>query len=168
MSLAYIAREKNFVSQYRRNFYIDGKIEQAFAAQPLLQVHNSRQRRGRSGLCFYRRGEICDALPLQFFCFDRFLVYKFECKTCKNFYIGETSRPFHFRYKEHHKSSLQKKDLKSALAEHAILCPSFIISDFKLSILSRCRSPVETRLTEARDIDFLRPEINRRHEKQRL
>ena len=108
--------------------------------------------------------DICSHLPDRFSCSDRFLVYKFTCKYCNDFYIGETSRPFKCRYKEHNRS-LNFNDEKSALSCHAKVMHSsliFTIKSFDLDILSRWRTPVETRLAEARAIDHLRPQLNRK------
>jgi hypothetical protein len=109
----------------------------------------------------------CDHLPVDFSCVDRFLVYKFQCQLCNQLYIGETSRPFHYRYKEHMRS-LNIKDKKSALSQHALDIhkqANLTIADFSLSILYKCRSPVETRLTEARAISIYGPNINRKNER---
>ena len=54
---------------------------------------------------------ICKELPPKYKCSDRFLVYKFTCNACSSFYIGQTSRPFRLRYKEH-MSSIDKRDKK--------------------------------------------------------
>ena len=81
-------------------------------------------------------------------------MYKFTCKYCSNFYIAETSRPFSHRCKEHERS-LNQKNLFSALSEHARQAHtnlSVTLKDFDLDILRHCKSPVETRLAEARAI----------------
>ena len=114
--------------------------------------------------------KICQHLPNKFSCEDRFLVYKFTCKYCSHFYIGETSRPFTFRYKEHERS-INQKNLTSALAEHVHGVHSnrpFFITDFDIDILHRRRAPVETRLAEARAIKVHKPQLNRKHEKDCL
>ena len=107
---------------------------------------------------------VCSHLPDRFTCFDRFLVYKFTCNLCSNFYIGETSRAFKCRYNEHNRS-LTNKDEKSALSCHAKAVHSSLevtIKDFDLKILSHWKTPVETRLAESRAIDRYRPSLNRK------
>ena len=107
---------------------------------------------------------MCDFLPTQLSCLDRFLVYKFTCKYCLDFYIGETSRPFKYRFKEHARS-LNLKDDKSALSTNAKVVHSSVqltIEDFDLHIVSRWKTPIETRLAEARAIDWFRPPLNRK------
>ena len=110
---------------------------------------------------------ICEHLPNDFTCNDRLLVYKFTCKFCNEYYIGETSRPFAQRYKEHSRS-LQNQDDKSALSCHLKSVHQdqlAKIADFDLEILARCQTPVATRLAEARLITNLRPKLNRKFEK---
>ena len=111
--------------------------------------------------------EVCNMLPGGFKCDDRFLVYKFTCKYCNQFYIGETCRPFKARYSEH-KRSISSNNKSSALAEHAIKCHSDLkitIADFDLQIVKKCADPLTTRLTEANCIDRQRPQLNRKHER---
>ena len=99
----------------------------------------------------------------------RFIVYKFNSTDCNQFYIGETSRPFSQRLNEH-KRSIKNKTLHSALSQHALIKhPSYTndldIIDFHLEIVTKCHSPVEARLAEARAITNQRPQINRKHKK---
>ena len=111
--------------------------------------------------------DICKHLPKEFSCSDRFLVYKFTCKYCSDFYVGETSRPFSCRYKEHERS-LKNKNLLSALSEHACQTHNrsdMTIQSFDLEILRHCMNPVATRLAEAQAISALGPQINRKFEK---
>ena len=110
--------------------------------------------------------EVCYNLPKEYCCDDKFLVYKFTCKHCQRFYIGETCRPFKMRYQEH-KRSLKSKNKISALAEHALQDHESLdvsINDFTLNIVKRCASPLETRLSEANAIEGFRPQLNRKHE----
>ena len=99
------------------------------------------------------------------FCNDRFLVYKFNCKKCEEFYIGQTSRPFKYRFLEH-KRAIEKNRSSSALAEHRHRQGPGVSSilDFDLQILDQCRDALDNKLTEARFIKRLRPKINRKHE----
>ena len=113
---------------------------------------------------------ICNILPDNFMCNDRFVVYKFTCRICNECYIGETCRPFNCRFSEH-KRSLNKNDDKSALSNHFKVVHERLsanISDFDLQIVKKCSNPVETRLAEARAISTYRPALNRRHEKTPL
>ena len=108
---------------------------------------------------------ICKELPPKYKCSDRFLVYKFTCNACSSFYIGQTSRPFRLRYKEH-MSSIDKRDKKSALSQHVIECHSDLgFVSFNLNVINQCSTPLETRLSEARAIDSFRPSLNRKHER---
>jgi hypothetical protein len=111
--------------------------------------------------------EVCSKLPESFKCDDRFLVYKFTCTYCNQFYIGETCRPFKLRYNEHRRNVGSRNKI-SALAEHAINCHSdrdMTIADFDLDIVKKCTDPLTTRLTEANTIDRQRPHLNRKHER---
>ena len=108
---------------------------------------------------------ICKEMPQKYKCSDRFLVYKFTCNSCGEFYIGQTSRPFQLRFKEH-MSSIEKKDNKSALSQHVFECHNDLRSvSFKIDIIKQCSTPLETRLSEAQAIDSLRPSLNRKHER---
>ena len=110
---------------------------------------------------------LCSLLPESLRCDDKFLVYKFTCKYCNCFYIGETCRPFRFRYSEHQRS-LDARNKTSALSEHAVTHYSDVIMDidnFKLNIIKRCTNPLATRLSEAAAIEKLRPSLNRQHER---
>ena len=110
--------------------------------------------------------EICPKMHDDLNCSHRFLVYKFTCVLCNEFYIGQTNRPFKLRFNEH-KRSIVQNNLSSALAEHASKAHanrSMTISDFDLQILRSCHTPLETRLTEAKMISLHRPNINRKHE----
>ena len=112
--------------------------------------------------------DICNRLPENNYCYERFVVYKITCKHCNNFYIGETCRPFHQRFNEHRRS-LQSRDQKSALSDHVIEAHSDLADvtpdDFLFTYLAKFRTPVETRISEARFIDLLQPSLNRRIEK---
>ena len=108
--------------------------------------------------------EVCRILPESFKCDEKFLVYKFTCKKCKQFYIGETCRPFKIRYLEHSRS-LKSKNKISALAEHAPQhSGELTIADFDVSVIRRCSNPLETRLSESTAINRFRPSLNRKHE----
>ena len=110
--------------------------------------------------------EVCFKLPDRFTCNDKFLVYEFTCKYCKNVYIGQTCRPFKARYNEHTRS-LNSNNKISALSEHAMNTHhnnNASINDFQLNIIKRCKGPLETRLAEANAIDRFRPQLNRKHE----
>ena len=82
--------------------------------------------------------EVCKRLPLKYKCTDRFLIYKFTCNSCKDFYIGETCRTFNLRYSEH-KRSLERQDGKSALSHHVKTAHSdkrMKIDDFCVNVLA--------------------------------
>ena len=106
---------------------------------------------------------VCDWLPSKYTCKDKFFVYKFTCKFCANFYIGQSSRPFKLRFMEHARSFNNK--ISSALADHRSQCKHIVsIDNFTLDILDKCKNPVDTRLSEARCIKSMKPNINRKHE----
>ena len=110
--------------------------------------------------------EICSKLPDHYRCDDKYLVYKFTCTLCNEFYIGETCRPIKFRYSEHQRS-INKKNKTSALAEHLTNKHGEVkatIQDFDLNIIKKCANPLATRLSEAAAIDRYRPSLNRKHE----
>ena len=108
---------------------------------------------------------ICDQLP-QHNCKTKNVVYKFICNTCSEIYIGQTARPFYFRYNEH-KYSLNKKNFNSALSEHMIVEHKNLvcsIDNFSLSFIDVFRTPLESKIGEAKWIECLRPALNRKQE----
>ena len=110
--------------------------------------------------------DLCERLPERHKCSDRHLVYKFTCDICEAFYIGQTSRMFSLRFKEHMRS-LDKKDKISALSQHVLEVHNNLQGQvsFKIDIIKQCFTPLETRLTESQFIDRLRPTLNRQHER---
>ena len=134
-------------------------------AQTLRQKLMHRTNKDKHNNCV-----LCSSLSPNFKCDDKFVVYKFICKLCKKIYIGQTCRPFYVRFNEH-KRSLLLKNKDSALSEHAITDhpkSDVTIIQFDVQIVQQCHSPLETRITEAKNINLLRPEINRKHEKAHL
>ena len=152
----YVRNVRKTLRQY------DFQIQTAFVpSKNLTQCFKNEKKSFKHENC-----EICNKMPDKFNCQDRFLVYKFTCNLCKGFYIGQTCRPFKLRFNEH-KRSIEQNNLSSALADHAQKIHStkpMNISDFDLEILSRCYTPLQTRLTEARLISSHRPDLNRKHE----
>ena len=109
--------------------------------------------------------DICNLLPNRYQCDDKFVVYKFTCNSCQKFYIGQTCRPFYLRYNEH-KRSLVAGNNQSALSEHSVKEHNnqLSISDFNIEIMNKFRTPVETRISEAKFITEFNPPLNRREE----
>ena len=100
-------------------------------------------------------------------CINLDTLYKITCSLCQKAYIGETCRPFHTRL-DKHRRSIAKRDQKSALADHIRLehgNQSITLHDFSFDIIAKFSNPIETRIGEARMINVLRPELNRRHER---
>ena len=60
--------------------------------------------------------EICSGLE-KYSCRDRFIVYKYTCNLCDEFYIGKTARQFIIRHQEHQRSIKNKNSL-SVLSEN--------------------------------------------------
>ena len=81
--------------------------------------------------------------------------------------MGRTSRPFPFILKNTITASKRKIALPgSALTEHTKTCSDCsCINDFDLEFLKVVSNPVDASLAEARLIDCLNPELNRRHER---
>ena len=110
--------------------------------------------------------DVCDAVGPKFTCNDRYVVYNFNCKLCGKNYIGQTCRPLKIRSAEHCRS-LKNRDRKSALSEHVQndhIDIDVQIDQFHLSVLTKQRSSVHTRLAESRYIRLNKPQLNRKHE----
>ena len=102
----------------------------------------------------------CKFPPDSFNCVVKYVVYKFIGKTCHmdvwiqksvtchRFYIGET-----FTLRET-RISIKSEDFKSAFSQHLIehKHEDLSLSNFDLEIGFKCKSPVETRMAEAREI----------------
>ena len=110
---------------------------------------------------------VCSAVGPRFTCNDKYIVYNFNCKICNKNYIGQTCRPLKHRYAEHQRS-LKNPDQRSALSEHVNKDHSNLtdvqIKNFDLSILSKQRNSVHTKLSESRHIAKNKPLLNRKHE----
>lgn len=171
------SRDKNTCSFLKLNYIndcTDRKIRKLIQRYkiPAKLVNKSNQTiynnlRFKSKQTKHPNCEICDRLPDRILCTTRHLVYKFTCHLCNDFYIGQSNRPFKFRFNEHCRSLLNKNKNNSALAEHVLQKHHSVnctIDDFDLSIIDKCNDPVDTRLTEARYIKRLSPQINRKHE----
>ena len=130
-------------------------------APTLQSVVKNKQENNKHSDC-----RLCALLPNNFACSNRFLVYRFKCNLCNDFYIGQTNRPFYKRYNEHRRD-LDNKNKRNALYEHGLknhdIC-DINMSNFDLDIIDRSKSAIDCRLTEARLIKTLRPPINRKYE----
>ncbi len=98
-------------------------------------------------------------------CQTRYVVYEFTCKLCDQKYVGQTARPFHYRFKEHRRS-VNNRNETSALAEHnrKFHGGKLNIEDFKIRFLDICNNPVDCKISEAKHIGSTHPKINRRDE----
>ena len=88
--------------------------------------------------------------------------------SAKSFILARLAALFFQRFEEH-KRSLQRKDKTSALSEHAETDHSDIsdlnIDQFHVHLVAKFSSPVEAKISEARLIGTLRPQLNRKVEK---
>ena len=110
--------------------------------------------------------EICKKVGTKYNCKSRYLVYKFTCKFCNKAYIGQTARPFYFRYREH-KFAVDNSNQSSALSEHILKDhrnDNCNIDSFSLEFLELFKSPIESRIGEALWIRYLQPALNRKKE----
>ncbi len=109
---------------------------------------------------------ICKQINNRYDCNSRFVVYKFTCKACNEYYIGETCIAIKDRIKQH-TNSINKKDTKSALSNHLLLEhaeSNYDISNFKLDIISKHKDSLDTALSEAFAIQKYKPSLNRKFE----
>ena len=87
-------------------------------------------------------------------CGRRNVVYKVECQTCHQSYIGSTIRPLHIRIREHLEQS------KSSVYKHLTSCQHHSPSRISTSILAHHREPINLRFMESILIKQHQPEIN--------
>ena len=147
---------KNIIKKYDLNVHLVSK-----PAPQLGQILRRKEKKSEDHEC-----GICEAVKKTSACKTRYVVYKFVCRYCRKFYIGQTSRPFFLRYNEH-KWSIRNKNDHSALSEHLLIehnGASENITDFDVQFIEICRNPIECKIREAKYIECLRPDLNRRHE----
>ena len=101
-------------------------------------------------------------------CQSKCVVYKFTCKLCNSIYIGQTARPFYYRYNEH-KYSLNNNNENSALSDHVNTSHindthKFRIDDFDIYFLGIYKTPIECKIGEAKWIRTIQPSMNRKEE----
>ena len=115
-------------------------------------------------------------------CEDTCVIYIIRCNCCGEEYIGETERPVHIRFTEHHKplteaelkklktpkknkhgQNMIEEHLPSAISAHAMLVHS---SEYNLSIgkLSTKRQQDQRKAYEALACKKYQPSLNRRSE----
>ena len=88
------------------------------------------------------------------------VVYQFSCAGCNSCYIGETSRHFSTRIKEHTES-----DKNSHIFKHfntSPLCKSKY-SPSCFSILDSASNSIDLKLKEAFHINKIKPELNKQY-----
>jgi uncharacterized protein (UPF0335 family) len=90
-------------------------------------------------------------------CFLFNVVYSIKCNCCQQEYIGSTSRYLHDRMQQHLFPSTN-----SAITEHLLTCGS--ADNLKISIVSKQKNIIDTRLAEAIFIYRRNPKLNRKHE----
>ena len=82
-------------------------------------------------------------------CFFKNCVYSIKCTSCDEEYIGSSTRFLHERIREH-----RQKD--TAVSRHSRTCRA----NFKVSVLTRQKDEVNTRLAEGFFIRKLKPQLN--------
>jgi len=96
-------------------------------------------------------------------CTTPYVVYEAKCEICNETYIGSTSRPIHFRAREHI-TAATKRNLNSALGEHY---RKHVNSSPRIRFSILCKSPpdeLRLRISEAYEIKSRNPALNRRRE----
>ena len=108
--------------------------------------------------------DICSQLS-KYSCKDRFVVYKYTCKRCNEFYVGKTVRKFSVRHSEHRRA-INNKSTSSALYEHLKVKHNDTgdIGDFVVCLIAKLSNTRDTTFSESKAITQLRPSINRKHE----
>ena len=92
------------------------------------------------------------------------IVYLFKCPTCNSRYVGSTCRQFICRVDEHLGISTRtKRPLASPpfsnIREHS-LRNNHPMSHNDFSIITKCNSPIDTRIMESLTIKLTKPTIN--------
>jgi hypothetical protein len=90
-------------------------------------------------------------------CFLFNVVYSVKCCTCQQEYIGSTSRDLHDRIQQHLFPSTN-----SAISEHLLTCGTK--DHLFISVISRHKNIIDTRLAESIAIYRRNPRLNRKNE----
>ena len=88
-------------------------------------------------------------------CYRKNVVYKLTCDSCKNFYIGSTTRTLHIRCREHSTNST------SSMYKLLQNCQTTL---FSTTIWTQDSDEANLRLREALLINKLNPKINGKSE----
>lgn len=143
---------------------VDKQIQNVFRRENMSVRLTRRNRTLRSALKHHPSPQTCELrnCPLndQMLCNKKKVVYKIECKNCKKFYIGSTTRPLHTRCREH------ATNINSSVHRHLITCNrSATFSESTMtSVISTDKDCANLRLREAYFINTLKPELNDRVE----
>ena len=77
-------------------------------------------------------------------CHKSNVLYEWTCRICGEMYIGETSRNFYTRSKEHLKKAEEDK-LDSFIANHQTKCTN---ASFKVKVLKSFKEPLSRQIYE--------------------
>ena len=83
---------------------VNGLIKKYNLSVNLVSVGNKKLRHCFKPKSFVKKHEncsICIQLPEQYNCENAGVIYQIKCQFCTLTYVGKTSRPFHFCYREH-------------------------------------------------------------------
>ena len=133
------------------------KMVNEFGKQSATQLSNKSE----NNICTC---DICSQLN-KYSCKDRFVVYKYTCKRCNEFYVGKTVRKFSVRHNEHRRA-INNKSISSALYEHLKMKHNDTgdIGDFEVCLIAKLSNTRDTTFSESKAITQLQPSINRKHE----
>ena len=95
-------------------------------------------------------------------CLKKNIVYKLECKICKEIYIGSTIRSFHERFHEHLKTT------GKPINNHLHFCNNTNSIPFNISFLAKDHDALNLRMREAYYINKFNPKLNSKNEMENL
>ena len=106
-------------------------------------------------------------------CTAQNVIYKIVCEinNCKHEYIGETYRPLHLRFIEHHRSAcnpLLQSYKYTPFGKHYTTHHPNVQPKLALHILDRAKSTKNRKIKEAMNIIQSKPEINDKKEQKEL
>ena len=97
------------------------------------------------------------------------VVYLMTCDLCGRGYVGETSRPFAVRYKEHYRSAANPTAASyknMAFLRHYIECHPAQEPKLTVKILKKTSGSLDRKITEGLFIQKLKPELNNKYEQR--
>ena len=138
------------INKLIKKYNLPIKLVNEFGRQSVSVFNNKKY----SNLC---KCYICTQVP-KYNCKVKYVVYRYTCRICKEFYIGKTVREFHCRHNEHRRAIINKST-SSALYQHIRDKHANVgdIEGFWIDFIAKHTNTRDTTISEAKSITDLKP-----------